>query len=415
MTPEELLRSAFAVGIAAVHPARTLPAHLPPPNWSGRTFLFALGKAAATMAAEAMLRLDIHAGLVIAPHGAELDDLWRHPQLRVLTAAHPVPDATSLAAGQAALGLARDTGPGDRLVALVSGGGSSLMVAPAAGIDLAEKQAINRALLSSGAPIEVMNTIRARLSRVKSGGLLRHLHPGCPVHTIIMSDVPGDTPHLVASGPTVAPGGGDHDPADLCRRHGVEVSLNAAIALASVPPVQRRSNDTVAVCANGDTMLEAVSEHLREHGVHVVCLGSRIEDGAVALARRHVHQVLTSDCIAPCAIVSGGETSVRLTKAPGRGGRNLTYALALAIAFEGRSDAYGLAADTDGIDGNSGIAGALISPRTLALIRKAGRSPENLLAAQSSAAAFFDEAQLRPGPTGVNVNDIRIVLRTDCR
>jgi glycerate 2-kinase len=413
VTPEALLRDAFAAGIEAVHPARTLPPHLPPRSWSGRTFLFALGKGAASMAAEAVARLDIHAGLVIAPHGTALDSLRCHPGLSLLTAAHPVPDAASLAAGRAAVALAQDTRPGDRLIALISGGGSSLMVSPALGIDLAEKEAINAVLLASGAPIKAMNIIRSGLSRVKGGGLLRHVHPDCRVHTIIMSDVPGDAPHLVASGPTLAWENSGNTPLELCHRYAIPLSASALRALGSGEPLPRRRSDTVAICATGDTMLEAVSAHLRRHGIHVVNLGSRIEEDAVTLAQQHAHHLVTSSMSPPWAIVSGGETSVRLGPSPGRGGRNLTYALALAIALGDRSDTYGLAADTDGVDGNSGFAGALVTPRTLSFNHDLGRKPEDLLADQCSALAFSDEAKLHPGATGVNVNDIRIALRTN--
>ncbi len=411
MSAEALLRAAFAAGIAAVHPRRTLAQHLPRREWSGRTYLFALGKAAATMAREALLRLEVHSGLVIAPHQSVLDGLTCHPALRVMTAAHPVPDAASAAAGEAALAFVETIRAGDRLIALVSGGGSALMIAPVPGVTLEEKQAINRALLASGAPIEAMNVLRAALSQVKGGGLLRGIVAGCPVHSIIMSDIPSDAPHLVASGPTIAPPKADIPASELFARYQIALSDRARIALAPDWPDHQRECDTAMICANGEMMLEAVEAYLEDHGFRVRNLGGSLEGDAVALAQDHAKDIHAQTGQQPFAIISGGETSVRLNSRPGNGGRNLTYALALAMALQGQRNVFGLAADTDGLDGNSGFAGALISPGTLDRITAAGLHPETLLAEQHSAAAFDRDAQVRPGPTGVNVNDLRIVLR----
>lgn len=375
-----LLLGLWQVGIDAVQPARCLPPHLPRDRPAGRQVLFALGKAAPKMAAAAMDEIEFDAGLVIAPHssaelaglgGGKRDDAWTF-----LTASHPEPDEHSLAAGRQALAFVAALRPEDRLVALISGGGSALMVAPRPGLSLADKIEATRKLLASGAPIATINRERAAMSLVKAGGLARACGTR-DIWTIVMSDVPGGDPAVVASGPTLQPG-----------------------------------SRQAAVCADADTMLCAIAEAARAAGLEVANLGGAIEGDAVALAQEHARIARAAERGGrPLLILSGGETSVIVHHPAERGGRNLTYALALADAVDGVRGIAALAADSDGIDGNSQVAGAMVDGSSAAALRRSGFVPREALAANKSHAALAAiGATLRIGPTGVNVNDCRLIL-----
>lgn len=375
----------WQTGIDAVHPARCLPPYLPRDRPAGRQVLFALGKAAGTMAAAAMREVDFDAGLVIAPHGsaplpppsgASAYD-WVS-----ITAGHPVPDEASLDAGRRALALVMDLAPDDRLVALISGGGSALMVAPRAGLSLADKIAATQQLLASGAPIAAINRERAAMSLVKAGGLARASGTQ-DIRTIVMSDVPEDDPALVASGPTILRG-------------------------APMP------NQTVATCASADTMLAAVASAARDAGLDVCNLGGAIEGDAAEVAYDHARLALGSRQAGRARlIISGGETSVKVTNGSEAGGRNLTYALAMADALDGTEGIVALAADSDGIDGSSGVAGAIVDGRSAGALRGVGRDARTELAHNRSYAALAAiQAVFRTGATGVNVNDLRMIYVT---
>ena len=342
--------------------------------------LFALGKAAGAMAAAATQEIEFDAGLIIAPHGSAHaprptglpDGDWI-----VLVASHPEPDQHSLAAGQRALAFVEALRPEDRLVALISGGGSSLMVVPRPGLTLADKIAATRRLLASGAPIAAINRERAAMSMVKAGGLARASGTR-DIRTIVMSDVPGDDPALVASGPTILPG---------------------------------TSQAAAAICANSTLTLAAIADAAAASGFEVCNLGGAIEGDAVARAREHAQMARDAKSSGrPLLIISGGETSVTVRHPQERGGRNLTYALALAEAIEGTSGIVALAADSDGIDGNSPAAGAIVDGSSAAALRKNGLEARDALARNRSFLTLAAiGATIHTGPTGVNVNDIRLI------
>jgi glycerate 2-kinase len=374
-----LLLGLWQSGIEAVHPAHCLPPHLPRDRPAGRQVLFALGKAAATMAAVAVQEIEFDAGLIIAPHGSACPPappgVPEHAWTR-LTAGHPEPDEYSLAAGREALAFVEALSPEDRLVALISGGGSALMVAPRPGLSLADKIATTRRLLASGAPISAINRQRAAMSLVKAGGLARASGTR-DIRTIVMSDVPGDDPALVASGPTIL----------------------------------SRSEPRATVCADAAMMLSAIAVAAEAAGLEVCNLGGAIEGNAVAIAREHGRMALaTRPGSKPLLIISGGELTVTVRWPMERGGRNLTYALALAEAIDGRSDIFALAADSDGIDGNSPAAGAIIDGDSAAALRSLKREPSAELERNRSFAALAAiGAVFTTGPTGVNVNDLRLI------
>jgi glycerate 2-kinase len=373
-----LLLALWRAGLDAVQPDYCLPPHLPRDRPAGRQLLFALGKAAASMAETALRSIHIDGGLIIAPNGTRFPDQpvsMEDGKLLCITAGHPVPDAGSLAAGEAAIALVSSLAPADRLIALISGGGSALMVAPSGGLSLDDKIALTRRMLASGEPIASINRERARLSRVKGGGLAR-LSGTDDIRTIVMSDVPGDDLTLVASGPTITDG-----------------------------------RDNMARCADADRMLAAIEAAATAHGIVVRNLGGAIEGDAVQLARDHAAMALAArDAGQSVLILSGGEASVRVDHPQEAGGRNLTYALALAAALDGTDAIVALAADSDGIDGNSPAAGALIDGYSAARLRAAGWYPDDVLRLNRSFDALDAVgATLITGPTGVNVNDVRMI------
>lgn len=379
-----LLLALWQVGIDSVQPARCLAPHLPKDRPAGRQVLFALGKAACTMAEAAIREIAFDAGLIIAPHGSEFpqppkganDYAWT-----MLTGGHPQPDEHSLAAGRLALAFVRALHPEDRLIALISGGGSALMVAPRAGLSLTEKIAANRVMLASGAPIAAINRERATMSLVKGGGLERASGTK-DIRTIVMSDVPGDDPALVASGPTIR----------------VDCATD--------------DGGSAVVCANADMMLAAIADAARQAGLEVCNLGGAVEGDAETVARDHARMACEGrETGRPRLIISGGETSVAIYYPGELGGRNLTYALAMADAIDGADGIVALAADSDGIDGTSGVAGAVVDGHSAAALRNANRAVQvELKHNRSFAALEAIDAVFRTGPTGVNVNDMRLIF-----
>lgn len=378
-----LLRELWQVGIDAVQPVHCLPPYLPAHRPVGRQILFALGKAACSMAAVAMEQMPFDGGLIIAPHGAAFPPRSKslaNDAYLCLCGGHPVPDADSLVAGSAAMAFVSALCPDDRLIALISGGGSALMVAPSNGLSLADKIAMTKQMLASGASISEINRKRAASSLVKGGGLAR-ISGTRDIRTIIMSDVPGDDPALVASGPTI-------------------------------PPATKRSNGhPAAICASAATMLQAVAIAAEQAGLNICNLGGAIEGDAATLAREHAAMAIAKQKNGqPLLILSGGETSVSVGHPDAQGGRNLTYALAMADALDGTSGITAFAADSDGIDGNSPAAGAIIDGRSAARMRAAGwKTQEALDANQSFRALDAIDATIQPRPTGVNVNDLRMI------
>jgi glycerate 2-kinase len=409
MDVRQHLLTLFDAGVAAVSAEACLATHLPCDVPRGRTVLIAVGKAAGAMAQVAARTLAIDAGLVITRYGHMPPD-WDVPdQFRVIEAGHPAPDAASLRAGAAALELAQGLGDGDRLIMLVSGGGSALMAAPAEGVDFAAKQALTRKLLASGAPIAAINQVRSALSRIKGGRLAQAAAPA-DVLTYVISDVPGDDPALVASGPTLATAWADA-PLAVLRRYAIAVpnALQAALS-APAPPIAIAG--PTRICARAADALAAIADQAAALGYHPHLLGDALEGDAAKLAAAHANLALAARRSGtPTALISGGEASVRVNNPAGRGGRNTTYALALALALDGAPGIAACAGDSDGIDGISDAAGALVFPDTLARIAAAGLDAAHLLRTNDSDAAFAAIGdRIVTGPTRTNVNDLRVIL-----
>jgi hydroxypyruvate reductase len=316
----------------------------------------------------------------------------------LIEAGHPTPDRNSVGAGEAALALARALGPGDLLLAVLSGGGSSLLALPAPGVGLEEKQAVTRALLAAGASIGEINIVRKHLSAIKGGRLAAAAAPA-RVETWILSDVPDDDPALVASGPTLPDRSTVEEARAVLTRCGI-----AAPPLAESPLVEPGA---VRILATADDALGAAAEEARARGYAVTSLG-QLEGEARALGHSHAALAYPSP---RRAILSGGETTVTVRQPGGRGGRNLEYLLGLAIALNGASGVSAIAADTDGIDGTGPAAGAMLFPDTLARAQALGLDPADHLD-RNDASSFFEAIGdlVVTGPTFTNVNDFRAIF-----
>ncbi len=416
-TPEKFLKALFERAVHAASADETLSAHLPPPP-KGRTLMIALGKAAAAMARVALAhRPDIARGVILIPYGHGDPALDPPPGIDLIEARHPIPDARGVQAAQAALRLARELGEGDQLLALISGGGSSLLTLPGEGLSLAQKKAVTRQLLDSGADIREINAVRARLSAIKGGRLAAAASPARVV-TLVISDVPGDDPAFVASGPTVSMSGPVADAADILKKYNIDFPVEA------LPPArasrQGPANHKTMVIATGDMALAAAADHARAEGVaRVLNLGAGVTGDAATLGRQHgelalgeANRLRQTRQKRPRLILSGGETSVTLGAGPrGVGGRNTEYLLSLAMALRGRGGIYALACDTDGIDGAEQNAGAIITPDTVARAGALGLNPAASLN-RHDAYPFFRRLDdlIITGPTRTNVNDFRAIL-----
>lgn len=403
----------WRAAVESALPCACLPGHWPAAP-SGRLAVIACGKAAAGMAAAAVRHYgDRCEGLVIFPDGP---DAARSvpPGLRPLPASHPYPDAGSLAAARAALELAAGLGCRDLLLVLLSGGGSSLMCLPTAGVALSDKQSLTRQLLASGAAIEEINCVRKHLSGVKGGRLA--LASGALAVSLAISDVPGDDPGTIASGPTVADRSTLADARGVLRRYGIEPGPAIRRALAApvneTPKPGELDGSRFHIVASGMTALQAAATWCRGRGVETLLLGDQLQGEAQTLAREHARRAagLAASGRGLC-LLSGGETTVKVGPHPGRGGRNTEYALALALALDRQPGVWALAADTDGIDGVGGHAGAVVDPHTLDRAARAGLDAEHYLRRNDSA-GFFERAGglLADGPTGTNVSDFRAIL-----
>jgi hydroxypyruvate reductase len=339
-------------------------------------------------------------------------------RIRQLEASHPVPDSGSTAAADLIIGLVTSAGPDDLIVALISGGGSSLLCKPAPGLTLADKQGLNDALLASGASISEINTVRKHLSSIKGGRLVP---PDCraPVVALLMSDVPGDDPSVIASGPTVPDSSTLSDARAVLERCGITPSQAVRLALRNLanetpkPDEPRFTRVENRIILTPHSALSAAVPIAREAGYAVHYLGDDIEGDAEIIAREHARLALDFRRAAQrIAIISGGETGVRTRGVAGaRGGRNSHYALALALALDGAPGIHAVAADTDGIDGKGGHAGALVTPDTLARAAQAGIEGRQLLD-ETNSYAFFEAIGdlVITGPTQTNVNDFRVIL-----
>lgn len=356
-------------------------------------------------------------GLVVTRYGHEVDC----DRIEIVEAAHPVPDEAGVDAARRILASVRGLTRDDLVIALISGGGSSLLTLPLPGAVLDDKRAINRALLASGASISEINCVRRHLSAIKGGRLAAACHPARVV-TLAISDVPGDDPIDIASGPTVADPTTVDDARAVLRKYAVEPTpallgvLDSDAAESVKPGDPRLARAEYRLIATPQKALEATARVARDAGIAPLILSDRIEgearDVGKALAAIAL-QVAThgQPIAAPCILLSGGETTVTVRGEGGRGGRNVECLLALAIAVGGRANIYALAADTDGVDGTDEIAGAIATPDTLARARQSGRNAANDLA-RHDAHAFFEAISdsIVTGPTRTNVNDFRAIL-----
>ena len=409
--PRRLLRSLFDAAVAVADPMRCVPAALPP-RPAGRVVVIGAGKASARMAEAVEAAWGPCEGLVLTRYG------YARPTrgIEIVEAAHPVPDARGLAATARMLDLLAGLGEDDVVIALISGGGSALLVQPAGAITLAEKQAVNDALLASGAPIGEMNVVRKHLSRVKGGQLAAAAWPA-RVLSLMISDVPGDDPALIASGPTVGDASTPADAQAVLARWSIPIAPSVAAVLAApsrvlapgAPHLARTENRVIAAPSQS---LAAAAAGAEAAGCAVRLLGDAIEGEARAVAADQARLALETRVAADRAVVllSGGECTVT-RRGDGLGGPNAEFCLALALALDGVPGIFGLACDTDGVDGAAEVAGAIVTPDTLARALAAGLDPAAALA-RNDAHRFFAALgdQVVTGPTLTNVNDFRAIL-----
>jgi hydroxypyruvate reductase len=408
----------FNVAVEAADPARCVPPNLPEPP-DGRTVVIAAGKAAASMAraVEENWRGALE-GIAVTRYGHGLEA----GRIEVIEAAHPVPDDRGAAAAARLMETVRGLGPDDLVLCLISGGGSALLALAAEGLTLDDKRAVNRDLLASGAPIGAMNTVRKHLSAIKGGRLAEAAMPARVV-TLGISDVPGDDPSVIASGPTVPDATTLEDARAVIERYGITVPDHIRAHLenpASETPKPGApifdNTEFRMICRPAD-MAEAVCTDASRRGYRIVSLGADIEGEAAKVGAEHGRLALkTADERKPggppILIVSGGETSVTIGEhRGGRGGRNVEYLLALALAVGGDKRIHAMACDTDGIDGSEDNAGALLDPDSLARARANGVDPAAALAGHDAYRVFEASGDLIvTGPTRTNVNDIRMIL-----
>lgn len=411
-----LLRALFDAAVAAAQPALCLPAHLPAKP-AGRTFVIGAGKASAAMARALEQHWDGPLqGLVVTRYGYGVPC----ERIEIVEAAHPVPDAAGLRAAERIRALVSDLRADDLVIALISGGGSSLLVAPGPGLTLADKQAVNTALLESGATISEMNCVRRHLSALKGGRLAATCHPAKLV-SLLISDVPGDRPIDIASGPTVADPTTCADALAIVERYrivlppAVRALLDSGAGETVKPHDPRLAHSETRIITAPQIALEAAARVARDAGITPYILGDSLEGEA-----REVGKTLAGIArqVAlhgqpfrpPCVLLSGGETTVTL-KGRGRGGRNVEFLLSLAITLDGLPGVHAIAGDTDGVDGVEEIAGACAAPDTLARAWALGLRPRASLD-DNDGHGFFQALgdAVITGPTLTNVNDFRAVL-----
>jgi len=414
--PRQLLREMFDAAIAAAQPALCVPRHLPAVP-KGRLVVIGAGKASAAMARV----VEDHwqgplSGLVVTRYGYAVPC----ERIEIVEAAHPVPDAAGEVAARRLLEFVADLTEHDLVLCLISGGGSSLLPLALPGLTLADEQALNRALLASGAGIGEMNCVRRHLSAIKGGRLAAACRPACVVN-LLLSDVPGDDPIDIASGPTVADPTTCADALDVLRRYDIEVAARALDLLESgegetlkpgdarLPPIETR------FVATPQMALEAAASVAREAGLTPYILGDAIEGEARDAAKTMAGIALQvarrgQPVAAPCVLISGGETTVTV-RGRGRGGRNVEFLLSLGIALNGEPGIHALAGDTDGVDGQEEIAGAVLTPDTLRRAWAQGLRPRERLD-DNDGHGFFEALgdSVVTGPTLTNVNDFRAIV-----
>ena len=414
--PRGLLRRMFDAAIASAQPALCVPPHLPAPP-RGRLVVVGAGKASAAMARA----VEDHwegplEGLVVTRSGYAVPC----KRIAIAQAAHPVPDEAGLAAARNMMELVAALREDDLVLCLISGGGSSLLPLPLPGVTLTEKQAVNRALLKSGATISEMNCVRRHLSAIKGGRLAAACHPA-RVLTLLLSDVPGDNPIDIASGPTVADPTTCADALDIVRRYAIELPAAVRELLASgrgespKPGDPRLARAEVRMVATPQMAVQAAAEVAQRAGIAAHILGDAIEGEAREVAKVMAGialQVARRDepLRAPCVLLSGGETTVTVRGA-GRGGRNVEFLLSLGIALAGHPAIHAIAGDTDGVDGLEEVAGAVLGPDSLARAWAQGLRPQDALD-NNDGHGFFGALgdAVITGPTLTNVNDFRAIL-----
>ena len=421
MPPPELLRAMFRAAVDAAAPGLCVPRNLPSPP-RGRTIVVGAGKAAAAMARA----VEAHwpgdrplSGLVVTRYHHGVGPLVR---IEVVEAGHPVPDSAGREAAARMLDRVRGLGADDLVLCLISGGASSLLGLPARGIDLADKQAVNRALLHSGAAIGEMNAVRKHLSAIKGGRLAQAAAPA-EIVTLLISDVPGDDPSVIGSGPTVPDRSTLADARAVLRRYGIEAPESVRARLLDAAAETPKPGDAAfarartVMLATPQDALEAAASVARAAGIAPVILGNAIEGEAAEVAR--VMAAIARQCAAhgqpagaPCVLISGGETTVAV-RGRGRGGRNAEFLLALAVALDAHPGIHAIACDTDGIDGTEDNAGALLAPDSLARAASLGVVARDRLADNDGYGFFAALGDLViTGPTLTNVNDFRAILIT---
>lgn len=413
---QALLRAMFDAAVAAADPARCLPPHLPSPP-KGRTLVIGAGKAGGAMAKA----LEDHwkgplEGLVVTRYGHKIPT----SRIEVVEAAHPVPDEAGQKAAARILQMVQGLTADDLVICLISGGGSALLSAPAPGLTLADKQAVNKALLKSGATIAEMNCVRKHLSAIKGGRLAAACAPA-QVVTLLISDVPGDDPSVIASGPTVADPTTCADALAILDKYGLREPAAAYEYIRRAqdetpkPGDPRLARASTRMIATPQDSLEAAAAVARAAGVTPLILGDSLEGESrdVALVHAGIAKQIArhgQPAAAPCVLLSGGETTVTV-RGNGRGGRNVEFLLAMAVALEGHPRIHAVACDTDGVDGTEDNAGATLAPDTLARAEAKGLRAKDFLA-NNDGYTFFSklESLIYTGPTLTNVNDFRAIL-----
>ncbi len=422
--PREFLEQLFHIAVKASVPAAVMGEHMPVPP-KGKTIIVGAGKASAQMAKafETQCATDPNwqsplSGLVVTQYGSA--EPCEH--IEIVEASHPVPDKNGLSAAKKILQLVEGAQKDDLVVALISGGGSSLLPFPAQGISLRDKQFLSEQLLASGAPISKMNAVRKMFSMIKGGRLGVAVYPA-RLLSLVISDVPGDDPAEVASGPTIASVGGAQEAKKIIADYGIELgeaakqSLKNRDNLPPKPDDSRFASATYRVIASAKLSLDAAAIRAQAAGCEVIILGDAIEGEASEVGRAHgkmiVEKAMVKDHKKPLLILSGGETSVTITRGevPGKGGRNSEYLLALALAISGLKNVMCLSADTDGRDGSENNAGAFCDGSTHQRMADKNIEIEKYLHVHNAWVAFdvVDDLFVT-GPTGTNVNDFRAAL-----
>ena len=425
--PRAFLRALYDTAVARALPGEVIGRYLPPaPDPArGRTLVLGAGKAGGSMAAAVDALWPAEAplsGLVVTRYDHVPPAYLQRPgRIEVVQARHPVPDEAGRQAAQRIAALAHGLTEHDLVLCLVSGGASALLALPAPGLTLADKQAVNQALLRSGAAIDEMNCVRKHLSAIKGGRLAAQCWPARVV-TLLISDVPGDAPEVIGSGPTVPDPTTCADALAICRRYGIELPPAALAGLESgafetpKPGDARFAGHEVHLIATPQASLEAAAAHARAAGLAAHILSDEVEGESRDVGR--VHAALAravarrgEPFARPCVILSGGETTVTVRGPGGRGGRASEFLLGCALALQGEPGVHVLAADTDGIDGIEHNAGAIVTPDTLARAAALGLKPAEFLDRHDCYTLFDQLGDLVvPGPTYTNVNDFRAIL-----